>query len=82
MQDGVSTLSSDSGNVHDYAEGSEHKHTHHYLPKSKSMPDYADAQKQDPYAIQGNFLALCKTTLYEIVASNRYRDVDMSTLPP
>ncbi|KAF4522831.1 hypothetical protein B566_EDAN008093 [Ephemera danica] len=53
-KDGVSTLSSDSGNVHDYPESLEHKHSHHYLPKSKSMPDYVEAQKQDSYSGQGH----------------------------
>ncbi|CAH1959889.1 unnamed protein product [Acanthoscelides obtectus] len=38
-KDGFSTFSSDSGNVHDFAEGSEHKMT---MVKSKSMPEYPD----------------------------------------
>lgn len=41
FQDVFSTFSSDSGNVHDFPEGSEHRH---HIPKSKSMPDYADVQ--------------------------------------
>ncbi|KAF4529210.1 hypothetical protein B566_EDAN011456 [Ephemera danica] len=45
-KDGVSTLSSDSGNVHDYTD----KHSHHHLPKSKSMQDYIDAQKQESFS--------------------------------
>jgi hypothetical protein len=49
MQDGVSTLSADSGNVHDYIESSDAKH---YIPKSKSMPNYGDLQTVEPYAIQ------------------------------
>lgn len=40
-KDVFSTFSSDSGNVHDFPEGSEHRH---HIPKSKSMPDYADVQ--------------------------------------
>ncbi|KAJ8933838.1 hypothetical protein NQ314_013760 [Rhamnusium bicolor] len=38
-KDGFSTFSSDSGNVHDFVEGSEHKLA---MVKSKSMPEYAD----------------------------------------
>ncbi|KRT81696.1 hypothetical protein AMK59_5721, partial [Oryctes borbonicus] len=38
-KDGFSTFSSDSGNVHDFPEGSEHKSA---MVKSKSMPEYAD----------------------------------------
>ncbi|KAJ8949071.1 hypothetical protein NQ318_016973 [Aromia moschata] len=38
-KDGFSTFSSDSGNVHDFTEGSEHKLS---MVKSKSMPEYAD----------------------------------------
>lgn len=38
-KDGFSTFSSDSGNVHDFTEGSEHKLA---MVKSKSMPEYAD----------------------------------------
>ncbi|KAK7868462.1 hypothetical protein R5R35_011211 [Gryllus longicercus] len=50
-KDVFSTFSSDSGNVHDFTEGSEHKH---HMPKSKSMPDYQEAQKQDVYSpLQG-----------------------------
>lgn len=45
----MSTLSADSGNVHDYIESSEAKH---YFPKSKSMPNYGDLQTVEPYAIQ------------------------------
>lgn len=40
-----STFSSDSGNVHDFTEGSEHRM---HMPKSKSMPDYNDAYSQVP----------------------------------
>jgi axin 1 len=49
VQDVFSTFSSDSGNVHDFPEGSEHKHHggSGHMPKSKSMPDYQDAQKQE-----------------------------------
>lgn len=46
FQDVFSTFSSDSGNVHDFIEGSEHKH---HVPKSKSVPDYAETLKQDSY---------------------------------
>lgn len=48
-KDVFSTFSSDSGNVHDFPEASEHKHHggSGHIPKSKSMPDYQDAQKQD-----------------------------------
>ncbi|XP_021931929.1 axin isoform X2 [Zootermopsis nevadensis] len=48
-KDVFSTFSSDSGNVHDFPEGSEHKHHggSGHMPKSKSMPDYQDVQKQD-----------------------------------
>ncbi|XP_067006128.1 axin isoform X2 [Anabrus simplex] len=46
-KDVFSTFSSDSGNVHDFPDGSEHKL---YIPKSKSMPDYQEAQKQDAYS--------------------------------
>ncbi|CAH0564301.1 unnamed protein product [Brassicogethes aeneus] len=38
-KDGFSTFSSDSGNVHDYAESLEHKMS---MVKSKSMPEYAE----------------------------------------
>ncbi|XP_018561819.1 axin-1 [Anoplophora glabripennis] len=38
-KDGFSTFSSDSGNVHDFAEGSEHKIA---MVKSKSMPEYPE----------------------------------------
>ncbi|KAK9737109.1 Axin beta-catenin binding motif [Popillia japonica] len=38
-KDGFSTFSSDSGNVHDFPEGSDHKTA---MVKSKSMPEYAD----------------------------------------
>lgn len=38
-KDGFSTFSSDSGNVHDFTEVSEHKLA---MVKSKSMPEYAD----------------------------------------
>ncbi|KAJ8978250.1 hypothetical protein NQ317_012606 [Molorchus minor] len=40
-KDGFSTFSSDSGNVHDYTEGSEHKLT---MVKSKSMPEYGEGK--------------------------------------
>lgn len=45
-KDVFSTFSSDSGNVHDYMEGSEHKH---HVPKSKSVPDYVETLKQEGY---------------------------------
>lgn len=45
-KDVFSTFSSDSGNVHDFIEGSEHKH---HVPKSKSVPDYVETMKQDSY---------------------------------
>nr|CAD7432774.1 unnamed protein product [Timema monikensis] len=55
-QDVFSTFSSDSGNVHDFPEGSEHKL---YLPKSKSMPEYpGDPQKQDLHSLTGTGPAL------------------------
>lgn len=38
-KDGFSTFSSDSGNVHDYLENSEHGFG---MVKSKSMPEYED----------------------------------------
>lgn len=38
-KDGFSTFSIDSGNVHDFADGSEHKFS---MVKSKSMPEYED----------------------------------------
>ncbi|KAG5888939.1 hypothetical protein JTB14_012198 [Gonioctena quinquepunctata] len=38
-KDGFSTFSGDSGNVHDYADGSEHKLA---MVKSKSMPEYPE----------------------------------------
>ncbi|XP_014285784.1 axin isoform X4 [Halyomorpha halys] len=44
-RDVFSTFSSDSGNVHDYPESLDHRG---HLPKSKSMPDYADST--DTYA--------------------------------
>ncbi|KAG8280444.1 Axin-1 [Homalodisca vitripennis] len=44
-KDVFSTFSSDSGNVHDFTEGSEHRH---HLPKSKSMPDYTETYPQVP----------------------------------
>ncbi|XP_054283765.1 axin-like isoform X2 [Macrosteles quadrilineatus] len=44
-KDVFSTFSSDSGNVHDFTEGSEHRM---HMPKSKSMPDYNDAYSQVP----------------------------------
>lgn len=47
FQDVFSTFSSDSGNVHDFVEGSEHKH---HVPKSKSVPDYVETLKQEAYA--------------------------------
>nr|CAD7441682.1 unnamed protein product [Timema bartmani] len=51
-KDVFSTFSSDSGNVHDFPEGSEHKL---YLPKSKSMPEYpGDPQKQDLHSLTGH----------------------------
>ncbi|PSN42646.1 hypothetical protein C0J52_08695 [Blattella germanica] len=51
-KDVFSTFSSDSGNVHDFPECPEHKHHggSGHMPKSKSMPDYQDAQKQDAYS--------------------------------
>ncbi|KAJ9597773.1 hypothetical protein L9F63_011381 [Diploptera punctata] len=51
-KDVFSTFSSDSGNVHDFPECPEHKHHggSGHMPKSKSMPDYQDAQKQDVYS--------------------------------
>ncbi|XP_069697428.1 axin isoform X2 [Periplaneta americana] len=51
-KDVFSTFSSDSGNVHDFPEGTEHKHHggSGHMPKSKSMPDYQDAQKQDVHS--------------------------------
>ncbi|XP_059476369.1 axin-1 isoform X2 [Neocloeon triangulifer] len=55
-KDGVSTLSADSGNVHDYVEVTEHKH---YLTKSKSVPDYNDPQSVDPYAAQSHSSRMC-----------------------
>ncbi|KAK3928469.1 Axin-1 [Frankliniella fusca] len=48
-KDVFSTFSSDSGNVHDFVEGSEHKH-HAHVPKSKSVPDYVETLKQEGYA--------------------------------
>ncbi|XP_023727418.1 axin isoform X2 [Cryptotermes secundus] len=50
-KDVFSTFSSDSGNVHDFPEGPEQKHHggSGHMPKSKSMSDYQDAQKQDAY---------------------------------
>ncbi|XP_018898542.1 axin isoform X1 [Bemisia tabaci] len=50
-KDGISIVSVDSGNIHDLSEGSEHyhyspSHSSHYLPKSKSMPDYAHSLDQ------------------------------------
>lgn len=36
-KDGISTYSGDSGNVYDFPEGSEHKHS---MVKSKSLMDY------------------------------------------
>ena len=52
VQDVFSTFSSDSGNVHDFLECPEYKHhgSSGHMPKSKSMPDYQDAQKQDAYS--------------------------------
>ncbi|CAH1390603.1 unnamed protein product [Nezara viridula] len=44
-RDVFSTFSSDSGNVHDYLESLDHRG---HLPKSKSMPEYADSS--DTYA--------------------------------
>lgn len=38
-KDGFSTFSSDSGNVHDYMENSDHAFG---MVKSKSMPEYED----------------------------------------
>ncbi|RZF40722.1 hypothetical protein LSTR_LSTR008671 [Laodelphax striatellus] len=38
-KDVFSNFSSDSGNVHDFTEGSEHRM---HVPKSKSMPEYTD----------------------------------------
>ncbi|KAL3273078.1 hypothetical protein HHI36_014533 [Cryptolaemus montrouzieri] len=38
-KDGYSTFSGDSGNVHDFQDGSEHRLS---MVKSKSMPEYAD----------------------------------------
>ncbi|XP_063229869.1 axin isoform X2 [Bacillus rossius redtenbacheri] len=52
-KDVFSTFSSDSGNVHDFLESSDHKHHTSsssgsgYLPKSRSMPDYQDSQKME-----------------------------------
>lgn len=40
LQDVFSTFSSDSGNVHDFPEGSEHRS---HMTKSKSMPEYGDS---------------------------------------
>lgn len=53
LQDVFSTFSSDSGNVHDFPEGSEHRH---HLPKSKSMPDYSDAYSAMPGQCEENIL--------------------------
>lgn len=53
-KDVFSTFSADSGNIHDFPEGSELVHEFGYFPKSKSVPsDYADSlHKQDLY-LQG-----------------------------
>ncbi|XP_014605318.1 PREDICTED: axin isoform X2 [Polistes canadensis] len=50
-KDVFSTFSADSGNIHDFPEGSELVHEFGYFPKSKSVPsDYADSlHKQDFY---------------------------------
>ncbi|XP_015190089.1 PREDICTED: axin isoform X2 [Polistes dominula] len=50
-KDVFSTFSADSGNIHDFPEGSELIHEFGYFPKSKSVPsDYADSlHKQDFY---------------------------------
>lgn len=47
-KDVFSTFSSDSGNVHDYMEGSGSEHRQH-VPKSKSVPDYVETLKQEAY---------------------------------
>lgn len=41
-KDVFSTFSSDSGNVHDFPEGSDHRASAAGMTKSKSMPDYGD----------------------------------------
>lgn len=48
-KDVFSTFSSDSGNVHDFAEGPEHRASSVGMTKSKSMQDYSDKEYQERF---------------------------------